>query len=225
MNDPTFTTDGRSMDGQVAEDRLRRIEAGMTRLGLGLAHRLGGNRLGREAEGVLFDRLMRSLAERHPRAFAALAELPEARLLIDPQDAPAALMLRVGPSLSLRLCERNEPAEAAVRSPCARLLDLFEGRIDGDALFFRRELVIEGDTALILALRNTLDGEEIDLFAAAAGMAGPLGRALPPARRAAGRLLGLMDGVHRALPEPLERGLAALERRLSGRLSGRLGGA
>ena len=162
-----------AIQDRAPEDRARDVEVRLTRAGLGLAHRLGA-----ATGGLLFDRLLRILEARHPRAFAALGELPDARLLIDPVDAPAALLLRVGPGLALRVCDRTAGAEATVRGPCARLLDLLEGRIDGDALFFRRELSIEGDTALILALRNTLDGEEMDLFADIAAVVGAYRRAL-----------------------------------------------
>ncbi|MDQ2104792.1 ubiquinone anaerobic biosynthesis accessory factor UbiT [Azospirillum isscasi] len=206
MHDP-----GPMVQEHAPEDQARNVEVRLTRAGLGLARRLGDG-----AGGLLLDRLLRILEARHPRAFAALGELPDARLLIDPVDAPAALLLRVGPGLALRVCGRDAEAEATVRGPCARLLDLLEGRIDGDALFFRRELSIEGDTALILALRNTLDGEEMDLFADIAAAAGPLRHALPVARRNAGRVLGLLGTARRFAPPPLRWGMAVLERRLSG---------
>lgn len=213
MRDPGMESDrpASKAANEADDERARDVEVRLTRAGLGLARRLGDG-LG----GVLSDRLLRILASRHPRAFAALAELPDARLLIDPVDAPAALLLRVGPRLSLRVSDRGVPADATVRGPCAQLLDLLEGRIDGDALFFRRELTIEGDTALILALRNTLDGEEMDLFADVAASAGPLRHALPLARRNAGRALRLLDAAHRLAPPPLRWGLAALERRIAG---------
>lgn len=207
MRDP-----GMAMGDESPDERARNVEVRLTRAGLGLARHLGDG-----VGGILFDRLLRILADRHPRAFAALGELPDSRLLIDPVDAPAALMLRVGPKLGLRVCDRTTPADATVRGPCARLLDLLEGRIDGDALFFRRELAIEGDTALILALRNTLDGEDMDLFADVATAAGPLRHALPIARRNAGRVLDLLDTAHRFAPPPLRWGMAVLERRLAGR--------
>lgn len=206
MRDP-----GPAIQDRAPEDQARDVEVRLTRAGLGLAHRLGA-----ATGGVVFDRLLRILEARHPRAFAALGELPDARLLIDPVDAPAALLLRVGPGLALRVCDRTAGAEATVRGPCARLLDLLEGRIDGDALFFRRELSIAGDTALILALRNTLDGEEMDLFGDIAAAAGPLRHALPVARRNAARVIGLLDTARRLAPPPLRWGMAVLERRLSG---------
>ena len=54
------------------------------------------------------------------------------------------------------------PRDAYIKGNLDILLNLLEGRIDGDALFFTRGLVITGDTAAIVGLRNTLDREEID---------------------------------------------------------------
>lgn len=208
-----------------ADDRARRFETGLSLVGLGLVPRLG-----ERVSDALLARLLRLLAARHPRAFDALREMPDARVLIEPVDAPVALMMRVGPNLSLHALRRGPAgaetgaglgeADAVIRGPYARLLDLLEGRIDGDALFFRRELSIAGDTALILALRNTLDGEEMDLMADAASFAGPLAGVLPVLRRNAGPVLDRIEAARRLLPPPLRRGVARLEERLSGFVPG-----
>lgn len=211
-----------SVSNSPAGERARRFETGLSRAGLGLVPRLG-----RRASDALLARLLHLLADRHPRAFEALREMPDARVLIEPVDAPVALLMRVGPELSLHALPRggngmgealgDAGADAIVRGPYDKLLDLLEGRIDGDALFFRRELSISGDTALILALRNTLDGEdEMDLVAGAASIAGPLARALPVLRRNAGPVLDRIDAARRLLPPPLRRGIERLEARLAG---------
>ncbi|WP_377805661.1 SCP2 sterol-binding domain-containing protein [Azospirillum sp. A29] len=209
-----------SVSSSPAGERARRFETGLSRAGLGLVPRLG-----RRASDALLARLLRLLADRHPRAFEALREMPDARVLIEPVDAPVALLMRVGPDLSLHALPRGADgvgeagadADAVVRGPYDKLLDLLEGRIDGDALFFRRELSISGDTALILALRNTLDGEdEMDLVADAASIVGPLARALPVLRRSAGPVLDRIDAARRLLPPPLRRGIERLEARLGG---------
>lgn len=209
----------------VSDERARRFETGLSRAGLGLVPKLG-----RRTSDALLARLLGLLAERHPRAFDALREMPDARVLIEPVDAPVALLMRVGHDLSLHALPRGADgvgeatdamADAVIRGPYARLLDLLEGRIDGDALFFRRELSISGDTALILALRNTLDGEEeMDLVADAASIAGPLARALPVLRRNAGPVLDRIEAARRLLPPPLRRGIERVEARLTGVLPG-----
>lgn len=61
------------------------------------------------------------------------------------------------------------------------LLALLEGRIDGDAVFFSRDLAVSGDMEAMLALRNALDDCEINLPSDLADMAGPLA---PLVRRA-----------------------------------------
>lgn len=207
----------------IDDDRARRFEASLSRAGLGLVPRLG-----ERVSDALLARLLRVLAERHPRAFDALREMQDARVLIEPVDAPVALMMRVGPELSLHALPRGAEgaagADAVIRGPYARLLDLLEGRIDGDALFFRRELTISGDTALILALRNTLDGEEMDLMADAASIAGPLARALPVLRRNAGPVLDRVEAARRLLPPPLRRGIERIGARIEARLTGTLPG-
>ena len=206
----------------IDDDRARRFEASLSRAGLGLVPRLG-----ERVSDALLARLLRVLAERHPRAFDALREMQDARVLIEPVDAPVALMMRVGPGLSLHALPRGvigsgaAAADAVIRGPYARLLDLLEGRIDGDALFFRRELTISGDTALILALRNTLDGEdEMDLMADAASIAGPLARALPVLRRNAGPVLDRIEAARGLLPPPLRRGIERIGARIEARLTG-----
>lgn len=211
----------------IDDDRARRFEASLSRAGLGLVPRLG-----ERVSDALLARLLRVLAERHPRAFEALREMQDARVLIEPVDAPVALMMRVGPELSLHALPRGAvgtgaaSADAVIRGPYARLLDLLEGRIDGDALFFRRELTISGDTALILALRNTLDGEdEMDLMADAASIAGPLARALPVLRRNAGPVLDRVEAARRLLPSPLRRGIERIGARIEARLTGAVPGA
>lgn len=40
---------------------------------------------------------------------------------------------------------------------------MVHGALDGDALFFSRDILIEGDTEAVLALRNAVDDAEIDL--------------------------------------------------------------
>ena len=63
--------------------------------------------------------------------------------------------------------------DARIAGPLAALLGMVHGAYDGDALFFSRDLVIEGDTAAVLALRNAIDAAELDLAAEIEALAGP----------------------------------------------------
>jgi len=115
------------------------------------------------------------MRRRHGDVFARLEPLGAASFLIDPTDLPPAFRLDLAPP-SLRLVGDDDATEATatIRAPMAVLLDLLAGRIDGDAMFFSRDLVIEGDTAAVLTLRNAVDGADIDLADDMAAVLGPL---------------------------------------------------
>ena len=184
------------------------METVAARMALVLAQPFGGILV----QPVL-DLMMATLRRRHPNAFERMLELGDAELLVEPTDLPSAFLLRVGSKPSLRLCKPGHLAKARVRGSFAVLLDLFEGRIDGDALFFSRALAIEGDTELVVGLRNALDGEEFNLAADFAALLGPLRRL--PLRRPLERLAVALHDVHTGLLAPALRRVEHIERRLS----------
>jgi predicted lipid carrier protein YhbT len=143
-------------------------------------------------------RLAKTLVRRHPSLFARLGEQAEKTFLIDPTDLPFAFRLtpRVdNPRLEAVRREDAGAWEARIGGPLAALLGLVHGVYDGDALFFSRDLVIEGDTEAVLALRNAIDNEEIDLAAEVAAFFGPLEHlAAAPARRVSS-LVGHLFGI------------------------------
>lgn len=171
-------------------------------------------RLGESVVAPLLDRAVRQLALRHPRAFEALERLPAATVLIEPQDHDAAIALTVGSPVSVRIVTPDTPRDARIRGPLPALLDLMEGRIDGDALFFRRELKIDGDTELVVAVRNAFDGEDMDLATDLASAFGPLERAVEPVRAGIGRVARLADDLRAALLAPVNARLDGIERRI-----------
>lgn len=159
---------------------------------------------------------LRSVRRRHAEAFARLSALENKLIVIDAVDLPHCLALSFSaagePGLRVADDDDRARADATVRGPLLALVELLEGRCDGDALFFSRELVIEGDTEAVLVLRNALDGADIDIVADLASELGPLAR---PARALAGgarRLLGrLADDVEilrAAIIAPLARRIA-----------------
>jgi len=190
---------------------VRRLETTVAAVAISLAPRLGPRIC-----GPALDRVVRRLAERHPRAFETLGRLRDARVLIDPVDQPAAIELLVGSEIRARIVEREgAEADARVRGPLASLMDLMEGRIDGDALFFRRELKIDGDTELVVAVRNAFDGDDMDLARDLASLLGPLERAVDPTRRGLSRLVDVFEDARAALLEPVTSRLDTLERRIN----------
>ncbi len=121
---------------------------------------------------------MRAIERRHPSLFERLSGVEEPEFLIDPTDLPFAFLLSIDPLLPTLTAytdaEGLEPT-ATIRGPLMTLVHLLEGRIDGDAMFFSRDLVIEGDTEAVVALRNAVDGAEIDVVEDVLAFLGPLG--------------------------------------------------
>ena len=138
---------------------------------------------------------MVAIHRRHPGIFERLSGLDSPLFLIDPVDMPFVFELHPDPDhASLRVLKEDDAggvnADATIRGPLMTLIDLLEGRIDGDALFFSRDLVIEGDTEAVVALRNAVDDAEIDVIGDVLSLTGPFAG---PARRAVDLAGGLFS--------------------------------
>jgi predicted lipid carrier protein YhbT len=125
----------------------------------------------------IFDRIASHVARAHPELFARLGPHVRKRFLIDPIDLPFVLVLvpnSAKPSLqTYRRCERPQH-DAAIAGTFLDLLAMIDGSLDGDALFFSRDLRVSGDTEAVVALRNALDDFEGSVVDAVADAFGPL---------------------------------------------------
>jgi predicted lipid carrier protein YhbT len=123
---------------------------------------------------------MAALLRSHRGVFERLEGQANLDFLIDPVDLPFRFHLSAAMP-SPRLCvlgedeEPEQPVAATIKGPLPALIDLLEGRIDGDSLFFSRALAIEGDMAAVVALRNAVDGADISLTEDLLRPLGPLG--------------------------------------------------
>jgi predicted lipid carrier protein YhbT len=125
----------------------------------------------------VLDMAVMAMLRQHPDVFERLAEVGSPRFLIDPVDLPFVFLLwpdRHRPTLRVAGSVGEEAVTAAIRGPLLSLVELLEGRMDGDSLFFSRELVIEGETEAVVALRNAVDGAEIDIATDLLAPLGPL---------------------------------------------------
>lgn len=170
----------------------------------------------------LFDAILKVVRTRHPDILERLAAYPDAVVGIDPVDLPFTLMLEPIPEQPrLTVCRDfgDIRPTAVIRGPLEMLFALAEGRIDGDAAFFSRRLVIEGDTEVVLALRNAVDGAGIDLEADFAATLGPLARPLRYAADVGGRLFGRisrdMSLLRQSLVGPEQRRAESLNARVN----------
>lgn len=145
---------------------------------------------------AMLSALTRKLVQAHPAMLRRLGPHADRRVLIDPTDLPFALLMQPR-TAQVRACRRNRlPAhDARIAGPLSAFLAMLHGAEDGDALFFSRDLTIEGDTEAVLALRNAIDDAELDLTETIATAAGPLGPGLRRALARAERISGL--ALHR----------------------------
>ena len=107
----------------------------------------------------VFDAMLRVVRRRHPDILERMEHYADAVVCIDPTDLPFMLLLEPNPAEPRLTVRRDvDPAEvsATVRGPLETLIALAEGRVDGDALFFSRQLLVDGDTEVVVALRNAI---------------------------------------------------------------------
>jgi len=124
-------------------------------------------------------RIVTRLVRDRPELFARLGQHERKRFLIDPTNLPFVLMLQPHPERPvLQAVRRWQPVQydARIAGTALTLLGMIDGRLDGDALFFTRDLIVTGDTEAVVSLRNALDDLEHGIADDVAAMFGPLGR-------------------------------------------------
>jgi predicted lipid carrier protein YhbT len=123
--------------------------------------------------------LLAAMGRNHPHLFAVLAECRQTRVLVELSDPPRRFLLQYGggaPMLRVADGESDVAADAELKGGLEAMMALLEARVDGDALFFTRELTVSGDTAAVVTLRNILDRETISVLEEASSLFGPLRR-------------------------------------------------
>lgn len=152
-------------------------------------------------------RFVASIARRHPSLFRRLGAQADKTFVLDAVDLPLVFVLRPrldAPRLDVFRRGTETTWDARIAGRLSALLGLVHGAYDGDALFFSRDIVVEGDTEAVLALRNAIDDSEIDLPTEAAELLGPfrpfvdppLRHVLPVVERLSGVALSRATGPH-----------------------------
>jgi predicted lipid carrier protein YhbT len=144
---------------------------------------------------------MLSICRNHPKIFERLGAHARKRFGIKPTDLPFAFLLEPAPSRPRLLVVRDLPddVDARICSPLAGLFGLVEGRLDGDALLFSRDLVVEGDVEAVLALRNAIDDAQLDPVAEIAAIFGPLAEPLKRTLQIARAVVGASNRPHEGI--------------------------
>lgn len=125
----------------------------------------------------LLEKSMQVMIDRHRDVFERLSCLENVIFAIDPTDLPFVFILNPcldAPRLKAVYSLDDVDVTASIHGSFTVLTKLLEGSVDGDALVFSRDLVIEGDTEAVLALRNAVDGGNIDIKQDLASAFGPL---------------------------------------------------
>ena len=126
-------------------------------------------------------RIVKRIARQRPEVFARIGPHTGKCFVVDPVNMPFVLVLHPDPANPrLRAARRHEAVQwdARISGRFLTLLAIADGRLDGDALFFTRELVVEGDTEAAVCLRNALDDLDGSIADDIAEMFGPPGRAM-----------------------------------------------
>ncbi len=122
----------------------------------------------------LVSRVFFQVIRAHPGLFERLGEHVNKRFGFRPSDLPFAFLVEPGaPRISVLRNKDDFKTDAAIEGPLVMLLALLEGKLDGDALFFSRDITVTGDMEAMLALRNALDDCNVDLAADLGRGAGP----------------------------------------------------
>jgi len=152
---------------------------------------------------VVARRLMANAMAARPSFSARLGKHAGRTFAIDPVDCPFVFLMRPGDGrVELNVVRRavNTQHDARIAAPLIVLLGMIDGTYDGDALFFSRDLVIEGDTEAVLALRNAIENAELDpstVLGLPRSLQGPVNHA---ARMILGRLRRLLDAPEESGP-------------------------
>ncbi len=104
--------------------------------------------------------MMSTILAHRPDILRRLGDHAYKRFAIDPTDCPFAFLLTPHPEKPVLRVVRSLTGidhDARIAGVLVVLVGLLDGAYDGDALFFSRDLVIEGDTAAVLALRNAIE--------------------------------------------------------------------
>ncbi|TNE66028.1 MAG: sterol-binding protein [Alphaproteobacteria bacterium] len=119
---------------------------------------------------------MRRLGHRHPAVIDRLAPIAGRRFLVVPDGLGVTFLIGIEARAVTAAASRDtgHSADIRIRGPLPLLIQMLEGKLDGDALFFARNLHIEGDTEALLTLRNAIDSEDIDLRQEVLSLLGPL---------------------------------------------------
>lgn len=103
---------------------------------------------------------LRRVLRNNPDLGERLDAARDTAIRIAPEELPVAFVIRIGDRDSrVTAVPKNadDPVDVSVEAPLRLLLTIFQGEDDGDAAFFSSELVIDGEMAPLVSLRNAIE--------------------------------------------------------------------
>lgn len=132
-------------------------------------------------------KIVQHISQNRPILFNRIGSHKDKLFLIDPTNLPFVFVLKAHPEHPFLKAYRRRKApetEAKISGTVLTLMDMVDGRLDGDALFFTRALRVEGDTEAVVCLRNALDDLDGSIIEDVADLFGSVGqRSLEALRR------------------------------------------
>ncbi len=123
-------------------------------------------------------KISENMQKKYPSFVERLSGLDQASWLINPVDMPFAFYLDIEDNhlniQALRKEGERPDASATIHASMPNLIKMMNGSSDGDALFFTRDLNIEGSTEAVVALRNAIDSTGADIGQEILAILGPL---------------------------------------------------
>lgn len=124
------------------------------------------------------DRIVTNIHRARPRLFARMGASAKKSILIDPTDMPFVVRMRPDnetPDMRAHRRGGAPASDAQIKGTFAELFKMLDTQLDGDALFFSRELKVTGDLEVVVALRNALDDIDGSIATDVAALFGPPG--------------------------------------------------
>lgn len=112
---------------------------------------------------LILTRVIKKITHKRPLIFARLQGHHHKLFVISITNLALHLVLKPNPSSPRLRAYRNTDKiihDARIAGTFLTLLGMVDGKYDGDALFFTRDLQVSGDTEAIVCLRNALDDME-----------------------------------------------------------------
>jgi predicted lipid carrier protein YhbT len=115
--------------------------------------------------GMWLTHSLRRVLTRHPGIADRLDAARGTLIRIHPRELPVAFLIGLDAGsgrVEAIPASSGLPVTVSVEAPISVLVTIFESRGDGDAALFSADLMIEGEVAPLLSLRNAIEAADLD---------------------------------------------------------------